>query len=392
MAKYQPAGGTMTIVEERPEYARLPQPDNKPYLTEKADVAVLAPKSVGVTSKKTGRTYNLNMRQITMSNLIRLDEYSHEYKWFYKAEVSFDLTRNPPVPFLSSSLRADGANRRHTINPFPKGLSKGYLRRPDLIIVKDKETRWPGRAAADHDGVAHGDNLARVVEIKFPGDEFGRGQEDAYKRIAGGDDRFTVLDVLDKRKKKEASESVKAPVFSPQPQAKSKSQSQRVPAPIYSPVPVSTPGYIQDWGLQLQRDLNEMWASAKKGMTGLAQDTQAWLASEAAWLLESGRWVRDQASHAWTWVNEKGQVLARWTEEQLKAAWAKIERYCDIAWDEIRQIEWGQILLNVGKVVVGIALVVSMAVVMVLALPAELVAGFLACVGILGGATVASAA
>ncbi|WP_337882169.1 VRR-NUC domain-containing protein [Chromobacterium haemolyticum] len=392
MAKYQPAGGTMTIVEERPEYAKLPQPDNKPYLTEKADVAILAPKSVGVTSKKTGRTYNLNMRQITMSNFIRLDELSHDFKWFYKAEVSFDLTRNPPVPFLSSSLRADGANRRHTINPFPKGLTKNFLRRPDLIIVKDKETRWPGRAAADHDGVPHGDNLARVVEIKFPGDELSIPQRDAYISIAGDGAHFTVLDVRDLKKEKEAAKSSKVPVFSPQPQAKSKSLSQRVPAPIYSPVPVSTPGYIQDWGLQLQRELNEMWASAKKGMTGLAQDTQAWLASEAAWLLESGRWVRDQASHAWTWVNEQGQVLARWTEEQLKAVWAKIERYCDIAWNEIRQIEWGQILLNVSKVVVGIALVVAGAVVLVLALPAELVAGFLACVGIMGGASIAATA
>ncbi|WON83111.1 hypothetical protein [Chromobacterium haemolyticum] len=142
----------------------------------------------------------------------------------------------------------------------------------------------------------------------------------------------------------------------------------------------------------MQRELNEMWAGAKKGMEGLAKDTRDWLAQEAAWLLESGRWVRDQASHAWTWVNEQGRVLASWTEAQLKAAWAKIERYCDIAWSEIGQIEWGQILLNVGKVVVGIALVVAAGVVMVLALPAELVAGFLACVGILGGATMATTA
>jgi hypothetical protein len=392
MAKYQPAGSTMTIVEERPEYAKLPHPANKPYLTEKADKAILAPKSVDVTSKKTGRRYSLNMRQITMSTLIRLDEYGHEFKWFYKAEVSFDMNRNPPIPFLSSSLRAEGSNRRHTVNPFPKGLSKGYLRRPDLIIVKDKETRWPGRAAADHDGVPHGDNLARVVEIKFPGDYLEWRQEQAYQDISGGPIRFTVLDVRDRRKEKESTQPAKAPVFSSKSQTQSKSQSQRVPAPIYSPVPVSTPGYIQDWGTQLQHELNEMWAGAKKGMEGLAQDTRDWLAKEAAWLLESGRWVRDQANHAWTWVNEQGRVLASWTEAQLKAAWAKIERYCDIAWSEISQIEWGQIVLNVSKVVVGIALVVAAAVVMVLALPAELVAGFLACVGILGGATMATTA
>lgn len=392
MAKYQPAGSTMTIVEERPEYAKLPHPRNKPYLTEKADRAILAPKSIDVTSRKTGRRYSLNMRQITMSTLIRLDEYGHEFKWFYKAEVSFDMNRNPPIPFLSSSLRAEGRNRRHTVNPFPKGLTKGLLRRPDLIIVKDKETRWPGRAATDHDGVPHGDNLARVVEIKFPGDYLEWQQEQAYQDISGGPIRFTVLDVRDRRKEKESTQPSKAPVFSSQSHTQSKSQSQRVPAPIYSPVPVSTPGYLQDWGTQLQRELYELWAGAKKGMEGLAQDTRAWLAKEAPWLLESGRWVRDQASQAWTWVNEQGRVLARWTEAQLKAAWAKIERYCDIAWNEIRQIEWGQILLNVGKVVVGIALVVAAGVVMVLALPAELVAGFLACVGILGGATVATTA
>ncbi|MCP1291078.1 VRR-NUC domain-containing protein [Chromobacterium sp. S0633] len=389
MANYQPAGGTMTIVEERPEYAMLPHPGNKPYLTEKADVAILSPKSVGVTSKKTGRTYQLNMRQITMSTLIRIDENSHDFKWFYKAEVSFDLTRNPPTPFLSSSRKAEGPNRQHTINPFPKGLSKGYLRRPDLVIVKDKGTRWPGRAATDHDGVPHGDNLARVVEVKFPGDELGRGQEDAYKRIAGGDDRFTVLDVIDKRKKR-VPEPKKVPVFSPQPKTKPKSQTQRVPAPIYSPVPVKTPGYLQDWGTQLQRGVAEVWSDTKKGMQGLAEDTQAWLEKEAAWLLESGRWVRDKSEKTWTWVNAQGKALVRWTEEQLKAAWAKIERYCDIAWNEISQIQWGQILLNVGKVVVGIVLVVAAVALMVMALPAELVAAFIACVAILGGATVSS--
>ncbi|WP_156038803.1 hypothetical protein [Chromobacterium haemolyticum] len=52
-------------------------------------------------------------------------------------------------------------------------------------------------------------------------------------------------------------------------------------------------------------------------------------------------------------------MLVRWTEAQLKAMWAKIERYCNIAWNETSQIEQWPILLNVSKVVVGITLVVA---------------------------------
>ncbi len=78
--------------------------------------------------------------------------------------------------------------------------------------------------------------------------------------------------------------------------AESQSRSQPVPTPIYNPVPVSTLGYIQEWGLQLPRELNKIWGSAKEGMSGLVQATQAWLVSEVAWLLESGCWVRSLVS------------------------------------------------------------------------------------------------
>ncbi|WP_186369906.1 VRR-NUC domain-containing protein, partial [Yersinia aleksiciae] len=77
---------------------------------------------------------------------------------------------------------------------------KGIYRRPDIIIVKDKQDRWPGLAGPDTEGNMHGDNLARLVEVKFPNDELKRGQYEEYMLIVGNNrSKMTILEIHDCR-------------------------------------------------------------------------------------------------------------------------------------------------------------------------------------------------
>ena len=186
---HTPQGCTTTSIEGTETEARLPNPSNKPYLMEKANYALRFPR---LTLKRmpSGLSSNMELKQLVMSGLIRADEYLRDFRWDYKAEVCFDMTRLPPTPFLSTSATRKGEapdpDRRHTLIPFPPGLTKGLLRRPDVIIVKNRGQRWPGQAGPDHHGVMHPDNLERVVEVKFPGDSLLPEQRAAYLLISGG--------------------------------------------------------------------------------------------------------------------------------------------------------------------------------------------------------------
>ncbi|MXE26505.1 VRR-NUC domain-containing protein, partial [Escherichia coli] len=83
--------------------------------------------------------------------------------------------------------------------PFPVP-GRGIYRRPDVIIVKNKEDRWPGLAGPDTEGNMHSDNLARLVEVKFPGDVLSREQYNEYMQIVGRNrTRMTILEIHDCR-------------------------------------------------------------------------------------------------------------------------------------------------------------------------------------------------
>ncbi|HVK70362.1 MAG TPA: type VI secretion system tip protein TssI/VgrG [Polyangium sp.] len=80
-----------------------------------------------------------------------------------KAEVPYDMTRNPPAPIMS---------RNEPERP-TRGSPKGS-RIPDVVVLKDG-SKPPTQ-----------DNLEKVIEIKFPPDKISPEQQTAYKRIAGG--------------------------------------------------------------------------------------------------------------------------------------------------------------------------------------------------------------
>ena len=244
--------GACTTLEERPEYAPLPSQDNRYYLTEKAKFALKTPKTA--VRMVRGVLSSVSLYQATMTGAILLDERQHKFHWFYKAEVSFDMSKNPPMPYLSTTEGFDKRNpsapldpkRRHSNNPFPPGRIVGLLRRPDVIIVKDLLDRWPGRAGPDQDGVMHGDNLQRVVEVKFPDDSLGEEQRNAYIDIAGSINRFSVCDVNDcdgEREKRTSGNGsrVPNPVLLPPPLSRNDPGAGGAPVPA-APEPKPKPG------------------------------------------------------------------------------------------------------------------------------------------------------
>jgi hypothetical protein len=412
--------GTCTTLEEQPQFAPLPNPESRNYLAEKAKFALKTPNKTVKLFK--GKTTNVSLYQITMTGLIRVDEWRFDFRWFYKAEVSFDMTKNPPMPFLSTSLNKGKAGppdpgRRHTLNPFPPGHTPGFLRRPDVIIVTDMATRWPGRAGVDQDGVPHGDNLQRVVEIKFPGDELGRDQRVAYETIAGGVDRFSVCDVNkcedddDDGDGSGGGNRVRPPVFVPPPIPRNDTGAggapvpvapgarpkpkpgglapvpepqpngaQRIPAPVYGPTPVSDPAWYERLGHEAQ----EIADAIARAFSQLSAELRAKIAKLIPWLAEQGHWVMEKANEAWVWVNEKGEHIARWTKEQLVAAWKEICRQTDLVWEQLKEIDWGQVLIDIGKAVVIVIAVIAAGVVayIVAVLLVELLAALIAIIGI----------
>lgn len=54
------------------------------------------------------------------------------------------------------------------------------MRRPDIIIVNKKETRWPGRETTYFDNEQYSDNLQLLLEMKF------------LKMISLGDKRMII--------------------------------------------------------------------------------------------------------------------------------------------------------------------------------------------------------
>jgi type VI secretion system secreted protein VgrG len=101
-----------------------------------------------------------------------------------KAEVPYDMSKTPPAPIMS---------RKEPWRP-STGKPKGS-RVPDVIVVKD-----PSRPPTQ-------DNIEKVIEVKFPGDDFSDEQIRDYDIISGGApfDEFTpeVCGCPDRKRKRE---------------------------------------------------------------------------------------------------------------------------------------------------------------------------------------------
>ncbi|WP_253377874.1 VRR-NUC domain-containing protein [unidentified bacterial endosymbiont] len=382
----QPWDCTTTGVEMVEKQSRLPTTESRQYLHIKVEYAMRFPQ-LSAQIRREGKTYQMNLKQIMMSALIRVDEIARNYYWYYKSEVSFDMRTTPPRPFLSSTLlEKKGAGRRHTTNPFPVP-GKGIYRRPDVIIVKDKQDRWPGLAGPDHDDPPgmHGDNLARLVEVKFPGDELKRGQYDEYMKIVGRNrTRMIILEIHDCRpdeqqwidqvvnvtmKSWESSGAKYWPLF--------------LYPPIFMPRPPSTPvaARLEPWTYvgKAVADLSEgAIRGVAEGWNALSKETQQTLNSVASWLNDGGEWVYRQGSEAWVWVSNTGMSVSSWTNAQLKTSWTKIQQATDITLEMLKKVDWVQVLTDVAKTVGVILVAVGIgALVVTLGIPEAVIGAFL---------------
>lgn len=112
----------------------------------------------------------------------------------YKAEVNFDMTKQPPSPIMNSDIETKahdflpGWIKKYWDTPDQEGnqrppfkSGKGYIRRPDVVIVRD-----PNAPPTQ-------DNLKKVVEIKFPPDRMTPAQQEAYEEIAGDPAKLETL-------------------------------------------------------------------------------------------------------------------------------------------------------------------------------------------------------
>ncbi|MEB6337971.1 VRR-NUC domain-containing protein [Serratia rhizosphaerae] len=379
----QPWDCTTTGVEMVEKQSRLPTSNNRQYLHIKVEYAMRFPR-LSAEIHRSGKSYQMSLKQLMLSGLIRVDEIAHDYRWWYKAEVPFDMRTTPPRPFLSSTLLSEGAGRRHTTNPFPVP-GKGIYRRPDIIIVKKLNDRWPGLAGLDTEGQMHADNLERLVEVKFPGDTFKEDQYIDYMQIVGRNrNRMTILEIHDCRSEEQQwSDQVINVTMKAWKTSGAKYWPLFLYPPIFTPRPPATPAPARvepwTWAGKAVADLSEGAVNnIAAGWHALSEEMQQKLSQVAGWLNDSGEWVYSQGSQAWRWVSQTGRAVASWTDEQLRAAWLKIQKATDMTLDMLKQVDWVQVLTDVA-ITVGVVLVaVGVGVLVVtLGVPEALLAAFL---------------
>jgi hypothetical protein len=171
-------GGTTTVV-------KVNRPNLHPADKKVVCSAICKCKDTPGTGKD-GRS----LKQVCVSGRFKGLDETLKHRSPYKPEVNFDMMKEPPEPIMSSEAETKPHDwlpgfikkywEKEHGSPYLKGV--GMVRRPDLIVVNDP-TKPPTQ-----------DNIKQVIEIKFPPDKRDVGQEAAYKRIAGDDNKLVVLE------------------------------------------------------------------------------------------------------------------------------------------------------------------------------------------------------
>ena len=132
------------------------------------------------------------LKQGCVSAMLKALDKGLSHRSPFKQEINYDMTRNPPVPIMDSGIPTKGHDflsgwiGKHwgeaPEHPPTYTAGEGYIRRPDVVIVKD--TLKPPTQ----------DNIKQIVEMKVPPDSITPRQEAAYRRIAGDRKKLTVLE------------------------------------------------------------------------------------------------------------------------------------------------------------------------------------------------------
>ncbi|WP_387466921.1 VRR-NUC domain-containing protein [Photorhabdus sp. RM323S] len=416
------------------EIGVFPADEDPCYLAKKAEYAQRLPAMI-ITKLGAIRF----LKQIVMSGLIKVEEYKHDFLWPYKAEVVFAIrgAQDVPLPMLATSQDSKqryGDNLPQSSNPFARPSAEDAekfgivgIRRPDIILVKDEDLRWPGRNATYFDGSVHPDNLKMLIEVKFPGDDLSRDQEQDYIQIATRS-RFGVLRVIDSRTEEQkqydeawrkhyqpGSQHYKNPIplaplppgsppddnALPPPTPPEEGVPGTIPQPLTKKLPlISTspwsflPSY-EDWVVLGQ----EVAGLAENGLHYVRDSTRERLAQFGLWFNQAGKWVCEeiidpinhQASYAFSWISEQTGKIVTWTESEIKAQWQTVQQGSDITLEELKSISWMQIFKAVGEDMLEVVVIIA-GVAVVILVTLAVAAALIALVEILTAAAAISAA
>lgn len=331
--------GMITRVEVDKKYQDVAKPDLG-YIWVKSNFVLKFMKGKNVIiplDEKKIKSY-----QYAFYQLVNIDEKINKYLWWYKPEVTFSMPsvadrarRVPAVPHLISKYvkvadRSDnnfdyGINRRHSPSWRSRIMSNSqgaYRRRPDLIIVKDPEQRWPGTDIDVEDSTynhEYDDNIKRLVEMKFPGDKFHRGQEDDYKYISGIN-RFSALWITEDNDKKNTQNTFE---FSPDL------------VPIFAKKNLPDPYKLETWVKNSYQPINLLSEEhIPEDLSGYFRpETLKQLEQDAPWLFKTGEFtIQENGNYAF--IPEDGSEALSYTQNELEQSWEEIQREVDI--DEIQ--------------------------------------------------------
>ncbi len=149
-----------------------------------------------------------NLYQACVHGVYATADAAMNYKSRYKPEVSFDMglaSDGIPRPLMhrdpnnpdSTEPSHNWMARINEVEAYKPG--EGYIRRPDLIIVKN-----PAKPPTT-------DNIEKVVEYKFGSDVRSPMQDIAYRRIAGGRKNYSIFRIGGKPQKTEQACNCKNP-------------------------------------------------------------------------------------------------------------------------------------------------------------------------------------
>ncbi|WP_431221791.1 VRR-NUC domain-containing protein [Serratia sp. L9] len=381
------------------EHGRFPGDEDPCYLAQKAEVAMRLPRRI-VTKGGVVRFLN----QLIMSGLIQKEEEKEEYRWAYKAEVVFAIAQPVPLPMLATS---DASKEKYkddlpqSTNPFARPSREDWIkhnvegiRRPDIILVKEKTKRWPGRAATYFDGKVHNDNLKMLIEVKFPGDTLSEDQRVDYIAIATNA-RFGVLRVEDNRTEKQkhydkqynaafrpSAERYTLPPLQkgelplPVPVAPPEGAPGTIPQPLHKNLPLlSTSRWdfmpsVEDW-VMLGHEVSSL---AEEGWEYVSESTRQMFHQFGAWVSEKGDWfcqqvldpLTRQTHYVFSWMSKQTGEIITWSVEQSQELWRTVLLGTDITLEYLKQIDWVQVLNDFGNGTVQLVIQAAEAVAVVI--------------------------
>jgi len=325
----------ITRVEVDKKYQDIDKPDLG-YIWVKSNFVLKFMKGPNVIIEPTEK--KIRSYQYAFYSLVNIDEKINKYLWWYKPEVTFSMPsvadrdkRIPAVPHLISKYvkiedrNEDnfnyGVNRRHSPSWRSRIMStsqSAYRRRPDLIIVKDPEKRWPGTDIDAEDSIynhEYDDNIKRLVEMKFPKDTLSDDQEDDYIYISGRN-RFSTVWITEDNDKHNPDHTFE---FSPDL------------VPIFAKKNLPDPYKLETWVKSSYRPINLL--SEEKISADLSNyfrpETLKQLEQDVPWLFKTGDFTIEESGN-YSFIPEDGSQALTYTETELKQSWAEIAKEVDI--------------------------------------------------------------